>query len=349
MRKAALILALVMIVCALPVGAQGIGATFTGRVVAGKTISVTAPYSGTMHDYDWRIGSTVEEGDVLFNLSTTKVYAPASGTVGSLRVKEGDSCESVQAQYTALFYVEPDSKYTISTNTKYAHGPSSNKFVHVGEDVYMKSTKSSSRTGTGFITSATGSKFTVEVTGGNLRMDDDVSIYRNASKAKNTRIGKGKVTRQDPLPVTGTGNVLHLYVEEGDVVEQGDLIMETVQGDKSKQGTSSGVLAPVSGIIASLDVTPGVEVKDLQVLATMYPAGTLEAAIEVNEMDLVDVRVGETMIIELDCDISRQYEGTVLSISSISTSESGDAKYLAYLSFENDDFVREGMSITVNG
>lgn len=319
--------------------------SFTGKIVAGRTVSVTAPFGGTVQDFNWRAGDAVSAGGVLLSLSTDKVYAPVDGVARSLRAQPGDSCEAVQSRYSALALIEPDSRFQVQGNSKSAYDSTATKYVHAGETVYLQASKKS-RVGEGFISAVKGSSYTVEVTGGNLKLGDSVSIYRSADHSRKTRVGKGSVARMDPVAVTGEGSVLRVHVKEDAQVKKGDLLFETVTGDLlGALPLDEMVRFPERGAIATLAVAPGDVVTEGQVLVTMYPTGTLEASIAVGEMELSRVKVGDRMTIAPDADADRSYQGTVASISSVSTGQDGDAEYTAYLTFDNDDFVREGMSI----
>ena len=54
---------------------------FDGLVVAGDTVSVTAPFGGTVKSCGLRVGALVNVNDVIATLSTSRVIATEDGTM----------------------------------------------------------------------------------------------------------------------------------------------------------------------------------------------------------------------------------------------------------------------------
>ena len=159
------------------------GAGYSGTVDYRETISIRAPFGGILEDSPLRVGDRVTAGETLFTLETVKVYAPFDGTVRGLRAQPGDAAADLISRYGALCYLEPVGKYTVSANTSNAYDSSSlhngNRYLNEGETVYLRSSEDNDRTGTGIITTVSGSSFEVEVQSGNLDLSDKVTIYRD--------------------------------------------------------------------------------------------------------------------------------------------------------------------------
>ena len=84
--------------------------TFDGKVVAGDAVSVTAPFGGTVSNFRLRAGSRIHVGDAVATINTTKVYAPADGTVAGVFARTGDAVEDVKARWGAVMYIMPRHK-----------------------------------------------------------------------------------------------------------------------------------------------------------------------------------------------------------------------------------------------
>lgn len=323
--------------------------SLSGYVVPGETVSIKANFGGMMEDYTLRAGDTVEEGEALFEIATTKLYAPMDGVITGLFAAEGDEASYVQNRYGALLYIEPDSRFVIHTDVSEAYDSNENRIVHIGETVYLVSTNNSDRTGVGFVTAVDGKSFSVEVTEGNLRFDEKVTICRSEDHASSSRIGRGKTERAQAEAITGDGSVLMLHVQDGDTVKKGDLLAETVVGSLDEKATLSNVISSSnSGVIAAIFAERGAEVAKDQVLATLYPADNYQVAVDVNEMDLGAIAVGDSVQIEFLFDSSGPLvNGTIAGISALSTTETGDAEYTVYIDFDADESIRQGMSATV--
>jgi len=340
MKKLALVLCLTM---AIQTGALA-ASSFPGSVVSARTVSVVAPYGGLLNDFALREGDAVKAGDELFSVRTRPVYAPADGLVSGLRAQPGDEAAFVQDLYGALLYIAKPGKFSISTSTRDAHDD--NTFVQVGETVYIQERSSSKHTGMGFVSKVNGANFTVEVTSGNLRLDQSVNICRKKNHSRASRIGKGKTQRLADVPVTAEGSVLKLYAQEGDEVKRGDLVAEMVDGALDELVPHGGaVTSPVDGLIASVAAAAGAKVEKDQVLATVYPIDALQVAATVSESDLGEVAIGQPMKVELESGAT--LVGTALSLSGVGKQNGGDVEYTLYVSLPPGGGALVGMSATV--
>lgn len=106
------ILAIMLALMFLPVLALA-ETTFDGKVVAGDAVSVTAPFGGTVSNFRLRAGSRISVGDAVATINTTKVYAPADGTIAGVFAQTGDAVEDVKARWGAVMYIMPSHKYKI--------------------------------------------------------------------------------------------------------------------------------------------------------------------------------------------------------------------------------------------
>jgi len=327
-----------------------------GTVEPGNTVAVMAPFGGVLLDTSLSAGDIVQTGDVLHTIKTTKVYAYFDGTVGSVGLKAGDDVVKAQERYSALLYIEPSSPFVISTTTGNAHDAPENYIIHVGETVYLRSTETYGRTGVGFVTLVNDRKYSVEVTGGNLKLDENANIYRGQDYGARTRIGSGKTERTANVAVTAEdGTVYKVHVRQGDAVKRGDLLLELVTGSISNQEIPENqVRAEMNGVVASVDVAAGETVVKNQLLATLYPFDGFQVAVPISESDLPYVEIGDTVRIELTGAWAQSsLRGVVADISGLNAAESsGDAdaataSYAVYIDFPCNDDIRQGMNVKV--
>lgn len=324
--------------------------SLTGTLEASQTVAITAPFDATVLESNIKEGDVLAPGDAMFEMSTTKVYAPCAGTVAGVWAAEGDNLEDVAAVYDALLYIEPASPYIISASTARAYNTTENKYVHVGEPVYLTSTSSKSRTGTGVLTSVDGSSYTVEVLTGNLHINETCYISRDEDSSKEKgRIGSGKTARNNPVAVEAEGSLLKLYVKDGDTVEKGDLLMEVTNGSlKGKSLSGSTLSAGEAWVVLGVNVSVGDGVTEGQTLATVFPDGSLDAVVQVEEADLGSIQAGDAVTVALDgFSEKKEYAGKVQSISSVANGEANGVAYDVAVTFANDGLVRQGMSVTV--
>ena len=341
----------------MPLGALG-ETVFAGEVTASNTQVIAAPYGGMVEQVSIRVGDSVKIGDPIAVVETTKVYAETDGTVSGVFASEGDSADGIKTRYGGLVYIEPMNRYTLSCSTEKAYNSSENRYIHIGEMVYLKCTKDGSHQGRGIVTAINAedeSKYTVEVTGGEFYMGETVDIYRSGDYEAASRIGRGTVGRTKTVAVNAEGSVLKMHVKAGDTVERGELLFETVNG------TLDGLYAPdkqvvsdAAGVIATVDAGNGTSVEKDAKIATIYPNDAMQIKMVISEADLMDVTVGGKAEIEFnwDADSGRRFEGTISSISYLSEKQSDgaasqSAQYVAYVDFTPDETVRIGMTVIV--
>ena len=372
MGAAKRILVLTMAVLLALSGAAVAEVSFQGRVIAGETVAIAAPFGGVVDKVHVRLGDPLEVGDPVASLETTRVYAAADGTVSGIFAQEGDDTEGIVSRYGAVLYLEPVNRYTVSASTEKAYNSSATKYVHIGEKVYLSCTKDGSHTGTAVVTGvaeAGGSgqddasssegytSFTLEVTGGDFYMGETVGIFRDSGFDSKSRIGRGTIRQNAAIPVKGSGSVLRMHVSEGETVERGQLLFETVTGAlDGLYAVDSDVVSGVKGLVASVDTAPGSAVEKGSKLITVYPEGSFQIEVLVNELDLNDIHEGDAVAVEFDWDVEGRLRlnGTVASISHVNAAsgESGaasssGAEYSAYIDFDAADEVRLGMSVVV--
>lgn len=333
--------------------AQQENVSYSGVVTYRETLTVRAPFGGVLADSPLKAGDQVKAGDPLFTLLTTKVYAPLDGVVRGLRAQPGDAAATVDQRYGALCYVEPAGRYTVSTNTANAYDSSSthngNRYLNEGETVYLRSSDDNDRTGVGIITQTEGRTFQVEVLTSNLDPEDKVSIYRDEAFSTVKRIASyARVQKAAAVAVTAEGSILTCAVTEGQTVQRGDLLFETVTGTIDNLGAANAqVQSPVDGVVVSVAQTSGQTVQKDATLVTLYANDALCVQFEVDEGDLDTLAVGTDVRATLDALPQRDaLTGTVTAISSLSISE-GDARYTATVTLTDTANLREGMNVSV--
>lgn len=357
---------------------------FDATVVCVHPAYVTADIGGTVASVPVLAGEKVESGDVIAELNTTKIYATTDGTVTGVFAEAGDSVSAITDRYGALMYIEPASKYTIAASTANSYNASANKYVHVGEHVYLSCMSDGDHTGEGFVSAVSGEDFTVEVTSGSFYMGETVSVFREDSLASKTRIGRGEIERIENVAVTGgavseagtggsassgsgtSASVVQIHVADGDTVKAGDLLIETLSGEyDALYCTGTALTTDQEGILAEVNASVGNSVNKGDIIATLYPQENLQLKIALNESDLSALAVGDAVQISFnwneDADDASTYTGVVSEIlytavegESLSGQESAEgisgdsAAYAAYIDFEAGEEIRLGMTAIVS-
>ena len=330
--------------CALCLtGAARAEIALSGTVAAREAAAVTANIGGSVEGVFVRAGDRVEEGDVVATVALTGVYAPADGTVRGIMAEAGDS-----AGQTVLS-IAPMSKYTVTADISDAYDSAANKHVTVGETVYMECSRDGSHVAVGRVVKAEGSAYTVEVTGGELYMEEKVYIYRDEDHSSSARIGSGTVSRTAELAVSGTGRVAELYVSEGERVERGQLLFTCVEADTVDDALLGGeIRSTASGVVASVAAQAGQQAAVGSTVLTVYPTEGFCVELSVEEADLAAVNVGDSVRLSFDFDAEGALtcEGTVTEISYLGESTEAGTVYTAWVDLDPPEDVRLGMTVT---
>ncbi|HEX2946966.1 MAG TPA: HlyD family efflux transporter periplasmic adaptor subunit [Clostridia bacterium] len=336
----------------------------SGTVEAVDSHTISAPFGGLLEYLDVRRGDDVSKDDVLFELNTVKVYSPRDGSVTAVRTVSGDYAQTVQARYGALCYIEPDPGLVVNAAVTGAYNKAENKTIHAGELLYVKNSLNARFTGEGGVIGVNRDKFSVELERGSLQNGDTVSLFRKEDYSAESRVGTGKVSRIDPVPVTSQGSVLKVHVSEGQKVKKGDLLFEMVGGDLTGYGKENAdnssdretasindidntIKAGRDGVLGDIFVAAGQPVQKDQPLAKLYAKSDMVVIAEVDEIDIGSLDEGDDVTIVFDGIPGKSFEGNIETISGLGIKKQNAGYFDVRISFEPDPKVRLGMSATV--
>lgn len=317
-----------------------------GQVGAVEFVDLVAPCSGVLAPFDIVPGDAVAEGDVLFSMVTANVTASERGTVTWVFAGEGERADSAMARYGAVLSMEPAQDKRIMASTDGAYNEEENRIVHVGEIVYFQSTKGDKEEGAGRVISVSGANFVVDILTGEFETGEALSIYRDDDYDAKEKIGKGSVSRRDPLSVMGTGVIAQMMAEEGKTVEAGETLF-TLMGADADMGAKPDIAAPYAGVVGNVAVASGQQVWKGQLLARVFCEGEKEIVAQVDEVYLKNVNVGDKLYVTLDTDEEAVLTGTVTEISALGTTMANAAYYTVRLSVSGADEMMLGQSAKV--
>lgn len=321
-------------------------AVANGAVTSASFYDLTAPCSGTLESFDLNAGDRVEAGQRLMSMLTAKVTAPEDATVTWVFAEEGDSADALMARYGALLSMEPEQDMRIMASTAQAYDDEDNKQVHVGEIVYFKSTRGGKDEGAGRVVSVAGAEYIVEILTGEFESGESLTLYRDDDYTEKEKVGKGVVTRRDPVSAAGSGIVAEVFAQEGQAVEQGEVLL-TLMGADADMGASPEICAPVGGVIAMLGANAGQQVWKGQLLARVFPEDDMEIAAEVDEVYLKNIKVGDELPLTLDTDGETVLTGTVTEISALGSTVANAAYYTVRLRVSGANDLLLGQSAKV--
>ncbi len=340
-----ILLALVLILPAIGL-AESI--EMEGSIEASHTIALLAPYGGVLDDVQVKPGDVLEAGEPLMRISSTGIYADFDGKVTSVFAEAGDSAEAILSRYGALCYIELDAILKANCSIVGASSENESKIVHSGEVVSVRSTKDSDDRGTGTITTVADGRYVVEVTDiGDLAYDDHVRIYREDGYANGKCIGTGDLSRVEPVAVTAPGYVLSVHVKAGQTVSRGDLLFEVVTDPlHGREGGDGTVSMPEDGVVLSVSAASGTRTTQDAPLITYCPMNDVRLVCTVDEDDLSQIHIGDSVTVTLDAYPDETQRGTITAISGVGADTGSRVQYDVTVELENTENVRVGMSAT---
>ena len=195
-----------------------------------------------------------------------------------------------------------------------------------------------------------GKEFILEMNAGDFELEDDVNIYlgRGSTYHSSELVGKGEIARPAMIPVTGTGIVAAILAKNGDAVKRGQALfyMDAANAQYDRQAGKSEAVFPQDCVVSQVLVTPGQIVPQGQALMVFIPAGQMEATLEIDEMDIAKVSVGQDVLFIADAYPDKSFSGKVEEICPIGITELDATKYNVRVSLDRTDGLMLGMHVT---
>lgn len=129
--------------------------------------------------------------------------------------------------------------------------------------------------------------------------------------------------------------ISEIKVEEGDLVEEDDVLMRTTTGDTIK--------AKISGEIVNLNVEENAQVMAGITLLEIVDYKDLEVTVKVDEYDLSAIAIGKKASVTIGA-IEKEVKGKISSMSKEGQVLNGVTFFRATIDLESDKRVRVGMS-----
>ena len=167
------------------------------------------------------------------------------------------------------------------------------------------------------------------------------------------------------LTAQAAGTVTSINVQEGSDVAKDDIILG-LSGDDLTESIQSAseslrsaeismqnlqdamnnytITAPISGTIIEKDAKVGDAVKAGDTLCIVYDLGYLEMNINVDELQISSISVGQKVQITADAVPDKTYVGTVTRVSMKGTSNGGTTTYPVSIRIDDTDGLRPGMN-----
>ena len=282
----------------------------------------------------------------------SKLTITVAGRVKAIYGAEGQLAQDVMDEYGALVLLSMDGKMNISI-------PAGDLMLGQEVDVYDGITRYDGIVEVlenGMATITFSDEKTLE--GASIQVVSNSIIIGSGSAQINlpyryTSSAKGLITNvyQSINSKTGRGSSLFYlsYVpvsQEYDTLQkQHDEILKKLKEAKAILASGS-ITSPIDGIVSVVVSASDMEVGAGSALATLYAGDAKQMIVSVDELDIINVQVGQEVTIEMDAIAEKTYNATVAYISQIGTSSSGVTTYNVTLNVEGDDQLKIGMNGT---
>ena len=294
------------------------------------------------------------------------VRAEVDGTVSSLKVAKGDEVTSGQE----VAVIRDNSKMTLAL--EFPAADAAGFSVGQSADVTLDGTF---ETLTGTITAVTG---TDTLSTGNLLTRTVTISVRNAGGLTTAQAATATVNgvssigaatfqyqAERTLTTLAAGTVTAIHAREGDSVNKDDIVLqisgddlsesiqsasETLRGAElsmqSTQDTMNNytITSPISGTIIEKAAKVGDALSTGSDLCTIYDLSYLEMTINVDELQVSSLSVGQTVQVTADAVQDRTYEGVVTRVSMKGDTSGGTTTYPVTVRIDETDGLRPGMN-----
>ncbi len=303
-----------------------------------EVVDVFAPVGGQLQPFDVKVGDVVQADAQLFAVRPFTVLAPAGGAVRLLRGKVGDQAANVIQQYGALCSIEREDVMRVRATTATAYNKPKNRAIALGETlrVYDGNTNDPQDT-LGTVVLVNGANYVVEIPAGVFDLEDKVRLYRGEGDTYSAKdkVGEGVIERAPLIPVQAEGVIAGIQAAEGQRVAQGDALF--ILDDASTvhiQPARLSAAAPKGGVVTALYVQDGQQVRKDQLLLTLKPTDAMEFVVDVDEMDIPAVSLGQAMQVKADALGDTSFTAIVSKISPLGVTVLDTTKYPVTLTIQ---------------
>ena len=294
------------------------------------------------------------------------VRAEVDGTVSSLKVAKGDQVTSGQE----VAVIRDSSKMLL--NLLFPAADAANFSVGQSADVVLDGTFETLK---GTVTAVTG---TDELSTGNLLVRTVTIRVNNAGGLTTAQAATASINgvssiasatfayqAERTLTALASGTVSAINVQEGGAVSKGDIIIE-LTGDELTESIQSAseslrsaeismqnqqdnmsnytITSPISGTIIEKDAKQGDALTSGSTLCVIYDLSYLEMVINVDELQIGALSVGQKVQLTADAVSDKTYVGTVTRVSMKGSSSGGTTTYPITIRIDDTDGLRPGMN-----
>ncbi len=135
-------------------------------------------------------------------------------------------------------------------------------------------------------------------------------------------------------------------MESIELAGQSVTLAEQSLGNAEKNIEEASIIAPFDGIVAAVGAKAGDTILTTTTMIYLIDPSSLELIIEIDEMDITEIKLGQKAIVGVDSLPNDTFTGTVTSIYPVPTSGTGIVSYNIRINF--DDLIDNRLMIGMN-
>ena len=289
----------------------------------------------------------------------TTIEAPAAGRVVAIYAEAGDDALAVFRREGALAIISTDGRMKVELSDV-----DTSSGVSLGEKLTV--------TGETFIAEGTvvdltrqGTCLTLTIQDDSLPMGETVTVARQ----NGTILGTSTLEVNKPMAVSSYGGTIEsVKVSVGDKVKRADTLFKLTDSpltlkienlrlqreaaaksleETKQQRENLIIVAPCDGTIATLSISEGDEISSGAMLCSILEGEDMNLTIAVDELDVVEVEVGQKVKSTVDALSDAEMDGEVYKIAPVGSNSGGVTTYDVELTFDAEGSgVRSGMNAT---
>lgn len=305
----------------------------------------------------WELDDTILDTGV--GSKVTAVEAPAAGRVMAIYAGVGDDALAVFRREGALAIISTDGRMKVElSDVDASAGVALNdKLTVTGEDFTAE--------GTVVDLTRQGTSLTLTIQDDSLPMGASVAV----ATMDGVTLGTGTLEVNKPMAVSSYGGTIEsIHTEVGKTVKRGDTLFKLTDSpitlklenlrlqretasksleEAKEQRENLIVIAPCDGTIATLNVSEGDEITNGALIGSILEGEDMNLTIAVDELDVVEVAVGQKVKITVDALSDAEMDGEVYKIAPVGSNSGGVTTYDVELTFDAaGSGVRSGMNAT---
>ncbi len=165
---------------------------------------------------------------------------------------------------------------------------------------------------------------------------------KTSGEVKTVNVKEGSYVKKDQTVVTLGGSDIEENIKRAkESLRSAELSMEATRD----QLDNYTVLSPISGTIVDKSGKTGDKASAGNILCTIYDLSYLEMVLNIDELDIMKMQVGQPVKITADAIEGREFSGVVTKVSVAGTTMSGTTSYPVTIRIDEADGLLPGMNV----